>query len=91
MNLHIYSSLRKNFAANVNRQVFTIPERASSNVRGKQGKDCLDSKRIEHIKQISFKMYPLESQETEKSTWNACVVAIDEVNRRLNKKAKEAV
>ena len=80
------SSSRKNFAANINRQIFTTEERSTRNVRGKQGKECLPPDKINYIRQVSFQMFPLSGQETEKSAWNACVIAIDEVNRRLKKK-----
>lgn len=68
-----------NFAANINRRIFTAEERSVSNVRGKLGKD---PDRIQFIKNVTFKLFPLEGKETEKSAWNACVTAIDEVNRR---------
>ena len=54
------------------------------NVRGKLGKGMLDAE-VEYIKLIAFRMFPLESKETEKPAWNACITAIGEVNRRLNK------
>ena len=72
-------SSQKNFAANMNSRIFTFAERALSNVRGKQGKSCLDPEQIQFIKQTSLKLYPIQSQETEKGAWNACVVAINEV------------
>ena len=77
-----------NFAANINCRVFTIEERAIANVRGKAGKVLLDPERINYIKNITFKLYPVEGKETEKGTWNGCITAIDEVNRRLNKTKK---
>lgn len=51
------------------------------NVRGKLGKRMLDAE-VEYIKPVAFRMFPLESKETEKTPWNACTTAIDEVNRR---------
>ena len=56
-----------------------------SNVRGKLGKRMLDAEKVEYIKLIAFTMFPLESKETEKTAWNACITAIDEVIRTLNK------
>ena len=74
-----------NFAANVNRRVFTTDERLVSNVRGKLGKEISDPDRVQ-FKDITFKLYPLEGKKTEKGAWNSCITAIDEVNRRLSKK-----
>ena len=82
------SSSRVNFAANVNRQVFSIEERSNANVRGRAGKELLNPDKVEYIKSITFKLYPREGKETEKIAWNSCIVAIDEVNRRLNKARK---
>lgn len=65
-----------------------MAERAACNVRGKQGKGCLPPEKVDYIRETVLKMYPLEAQETEKGAWNACVVAIDEVNRRLKKQKK---
>ena len=78
-----------NFAANLNRRLFTVAERTSSNVRGKLGKGMLDPERVKYVKEITFSMFPLESKETEKTAWSACVTAIDEVNRRLKKTKKQ--
>ena len=74
-----------NFAANINRRIFSFTERSNCNVRGKLGKRKLDEEKVEYIKRIAFRMFPLESKETVKTAWNACITAIDEVNRRLNK------
>ena len=78
-----------NFAANLNRRLFTVAERIACNVRGKLGKSMLDPERVKYINEITFSMFPLESKETEKTAWSACVTAIDEVNRRLNKTKKQ--
>ena len=77
-----------NFAANINRRIFSFTESSMCNVRGKLGKGKLDEEKVEYIKLVAFRMFPLESKETEKTAWNACVTAIDEVNRRLNKNKK---
>ena len=70
--------------------VFTVAERTQCNIRGKLGKGMLDKDKIDYIKLIAFRMFPLESsKETEKAAWNACITAIDEVNRRLNKPPKK--
>ena len=78
-----------NFTANLNRRLFTVAERIACNVRGKLGKRMLDPERVNYINEITFSMFPLESRETEKAAWSACVTAIDEVNRRLNKAKKQ--
>ena len=88
------SNSRKNFAANLNRKVFSVRHRTNCNIQGKQGKDCLPPEKIEYLgkqgkdclppekieylKQIVFRMFPLTGQELEKSAWSACIVAIDE-------------
>ena len=86
MRIKNMSSSRMNFAANLNRRLFTEEERAASNVRGKANKQMLDVKTVDYIKKVTFRLYPLESSEKEKTAWNACVIAVDEANRRLNKK-----
>ena len=79
------STSRMNFASKLNRQLFSVLERRQCNVRGRQGKGQLDPEKVEYIKEVTFRMYPLEEDETERMAWNACIVAIDESNRRLNK------
>ena len=34
-------------------------------------------------------MYPCSHKESEKGAWTECIKAIDEANRRLNRKGKE--
>ena len=75
-----------NFAANLNRRLFSMEERASCNVRGRMGKEMLDPQKINYIQDITFRMFPLENREMEKPSWNNCITAIDEVNRRLKSK-----
>ena len=79
-----------NFAANINRRIFTVAERTQCIVKGKLGKGTLDKDKMDHIKLIAFRMFPLESsKETQKTAWNVCITAIDKVNRRLNKPPKK--
>ena len=78
-----------NFSANLNRRLFSIAERAACNVKGKLGKGKLDADKIKDVKEITFRMFPLENKETMDGAWKACVTAIDEVNRRLNKTKKQ--
>lgn len=79
------STSRMNFAAKMNRHLFSIEERKACNVRGKMGKSMLDPDRIKYIKDVAFKLFPLKDNEIDWRAWSACVVAIDESNRRLNK------
>ena len=83
------SASRKKFAANLVRKIFTVEERASSNVKGVLGKQKLDTKKLSYVEKETFRMFPLESKENMKSAWSACVGAIDEANRRLNRKKKQ--
>ena len=57
------SASRRNFAANLMRELFDNAEQEASNVNGKLGKSQLDQKKIEYIRSTSFKMYPLEAME----------------------------
>ena len=82
------SSSRKNFAAKLVRLFFTEEERAKSNVKGKGGKAQLNPVKVGIVKTKAFEMWPLESFEEEKKAWAACIVAIDEANRRLNRNKK---
>lgn len=52
------SASRRNFSANVMRKVFSKAEREVSNVRGKLGKSQLDPEKIEHVKTVTFRMFP---------------------------------
>ena len=81
--LRYISASRKNFATNVMRKLFTRAEREISNVKGVLGKSQLDPLKVEYIKSVTFKMYPLEEKESESSAWSKCVSAMDEANRRL--------
>ena len=87
MSLRNNSTSRKNFAACIVRRIFTEAERSTSNVNGKN-KAQLDPHRIGFVKQKVFQMYPLLSGETTDKVWAECVAAIDEANRRLNRKSK---
>ena len=51
-----------NFAANINRRVFTLEERAIANVQGKAGKALLDPERINYINNTTFKLCPVEEK-----------------------------
>ena len=64
-------------------KIFTRAERAVSNVNGVLGKSQLDVDKVAYIKSVTFKMYPLQQNESMKSAWSNCRGAIDEANRRL--------
>ena len=87
LKLHYISASRQNFATNVMRKVFTRAERETSNVNGVLGKSQLDVDKVEYIKSVTFKMYPLEQE----SLWSKCRSAIDEANRRLYRPKKDHV
>ena len=59
-------------AVNIHRRIFSFTERLMCNVRGKFGKGMLDAGKVEYIKLIAFRMFSLESKETEKTAWYNC-------------------
>ena len=83
------SCSRGNFAANLNREWFTVSERKTCNIRGRNGKKQLSPQRVKRIYDAVFQMYPCFQKTSEKEAWAECVRAIDESNRRLNRKGKE--
>ena len=77
---------RKNFAKKLVEIIFTKKERSTSNVNGRN-KPKLDPVRITYVKKKAFMMYPCNPHvEKEEKAWAECVIAIDEGNRRLNRK-----
>ena len=83
LRLRYISASRQNFATNIMRKLVTRAERETSNVSGVLGKQALDRDRVDYIKSVTFKMYPLQQNESEESAWAKCRGAIDEANRRL--------
>ena len=67
MKIRYISSLRRKFSANLNQKKFTLAGRKASNVHvnGALGKCKLDPEKIEYIKKVTFRMYPLSSKESE--------------------------
>jgi hypothetical protein len=63
-----------------------MAERKVSNVNGVLGKSKLDPDKIQYIKKVTFRIYPVSAKESEATEWSNCISAIDEVNRRLNGK-----
>ena len=80
------SCSRGNFAANLNRTWFSVEERLTSNVRGKNKKKQLSPQRMRRIYDATFQMYPMSSKENEKDAWAECIKAIDSSNRQLKRK-----
>ncbi len=79
------SSSRKNFAANLVRELFSPEERAISKYRGTNGKKKLDQERINAIQGTLFRLWTLESKENQQDARLTAKKAIDEANRRLNR------
>ena len=69
LRLRYVSASRQNFATNLMCKLFPKAERENSNVNGVLGKSALDKDKIEYIRSVTFKMYPLEQKETEESAW----------------------
>ena len=84
INIRTSSSSRRNFATHIMRKLFSIHDRKTSNVNGKN-KNQLDPIRISFIRKVTFQHFPLKGEENEKKAWSSCVEAIDEANRRLNR------
>ena len=79
------SCSRPNFSANLVREMFTIEERRSSNVKGKAGKKQLDPCRMQRVHDVSFDVFQLNNGENMETAWKACIKSIDEAGRRLNR------
>ncbi len=82
LRIHTESSSRKNFAANLVRELFSPEERAVSNCRGTKGNKKLDQERMNAIQGTLFRLWTLENQQ---DAWLTAKKAIDEANRRLNR------
>lgn len=79
------SCSRQNFAANLVRALYSHEERKESNVAGKLGKKQLNKGTMTDIRAAVFQIYPLGVGEREEKAWSACITAIDESCRRLNR------
>ena len=78
------SCSRRNFAANLVRQLFSKEIRCISNVAGR-GKAMLDPVKISFVKSTCFEYFPLAGTEKLDDEWQKCVISIDESSRWLNK------
>ena len=76
------SCSRENFSAKLVKELFTVEERATSNVKGIMGKNKLDEQKIAYVQAVTFENYPCPSSE-QKAAWSKCVKAIDTANRAL--------
>lgn len=77
------SCSRENFAANVNKELFSKEERMHSNVKGVLDKMKLNTQKISYIQQQTFQFFPLMAADNRKQCWARCVRAIDSCNRQL--------
>ena len=81
------SNPRKNFAANLVLKCFTEEVLKTSNVNGRKGKMQLDPSKISSIRRVVYSQWPLKPGASEEKDWTGkCTKAIDERNRRLNRK-----
>lgn len=80
---------RPNFAANLNRRIFSEEERRVSNVSGTKRKKKLDPDWIDVIKENVFRYWPFEPGKPKINAWRECIRAIDTANRQLKHKLKK--
>ena len=68
------------------RNIFKEDVRKISNVNGVK-KQQLDPDKIAFVRRVAFEQFPVKGDLTEQQkAWSSCVEAIDEANRRLNRK-----
>ena len=77
------SCSRENFSSKLVKELFTVEERGTSNVKGITGKKKLDELRIGYVQAVTFENYLCPSSE-QKAAWSKCVKAIDTANRALS-------
>ena len=68
--------------------MYSREERMTSNCTGSRGKKQLDPARLHKIKEVTFKIWPLDSKENPDDAWKDCKRAIDEGGRQLNMKQR---
>ena len=74
----------KNFAVKLMRELFTKEELENKTVKGTcsaKGKESLDKRRLEIIRDCVLHFYPTLPEKTEK-VWSECFDAMNEVLRR---------
>ena len=77
---------RGNFAKNLFAEILPEDEWVKLNVNGKRGKDTISPHIVNYVKQSSFYIYPLESNESMEQAWGFCVRSIDAADRQLKRK-----
>ena len=77
---------RTNLAGRLALMIFTEEERKESNCRGVLGKKTLDFVKLQSIKEVCVKEYPITPNETRESVNKEIRSSIDEVCRRKIKK-----
>ena len=65
--------------------MFTLEERLTCNVNGRQGKPPFDPLRMEKVKKAVFFYWVLELKECMDKEWKDCATTIDETNRGLKR------
>ena len=89
--LRASSCSRENFATKLVKELFSVEERLTSNVRGVLGKKKYNEKIMAYVQELTFNSYPCPLTE-KKSAWAKCIKAIDSAGRvfcRKTAKAKE--
>jgi len=76
------NSSRYNFAV---REWFNEETRKASNMFGRCDKKCLDSQKMQQIKEAIFQMYFCSGSENQVNKWKRCHRAIDESCQQLNR------
>ena len=84
--LRASSVSRENFSTRLVKELFSVEERSTCNVRG-VGKPKLNEKKISLVRKMTFDNYPCALTE-EKATWSRCVKAIDSSSRALSRNMK---
>ena len=79
---------RRSLAAALVNELVDTETRLKSNVRGR-GKDQLDMKIIEYVKNKCFELHPSDKESDMKKDWDDCIVAIDDKGRELKRKLKK--
>ena len=72
---------RANFAALLLKEVFDPKELEGKNIAGVLGKEMVDPERIEIIKYVVQRFYPVSVADAD-SSWRTCLKAMDEYLRR---------
>ena len=88
LQLRTNSCSRENFASKLVKELFTVEDRTTSNVKGVMGKKKLNEEKMSYVQAVTFQNYPCVSCE-QKIAWSKCVKAIDTANRALCRMVKQ--